>query len=180
MPSYVVKSADIGESLRRIEEIVTEGGGRIIAFKREFIPLLQKPENRRIQHFYYCDDREGISVRLFDRPFAEENSDLNFRKSRIIFRAGQVGTDDGPLKSKLVRVWDDYEKPPRGVNTNDEDEADKYFAGRNGGVVQSKKVELTEAMIDDSITQRYATLWRTTYLGSDFFTRFEEALANHR
>src|ERR1039457_5467019 len=125
MPSYIVKSADIGQTLRRIEEIVSRERGRIIAYKREFIPLFQQPENRRIQHFYYCDDHKGISVRLFDPQFVTDNSDLRFRDSRIIFRADQLGKDDSPAKQALLRVRDNYEKPPRAVNTNKVGSADK-------------------------------------------------------
>jgi hypothetical protein len=42
----------------------------IIAYRQDIVRELQLPENRRILYFYYCDNREGISVRLYDPTFA--------------------------------------------------------------------------------------------------------------
>src|SRR4051812_41128413 len=72
MASYIVKSSDIGRTLTRIEELVTKSAGTVLTNKRDFVPVLGTETYRRIQNFYYCDDFEGITVRLFDRQFISE------------------------------------------------------------------------------------------------------------
>jgi MoxR-like ATPase len=180
MASYIVKSTDIARTLQRIEEVVSRSAGNVIAYKRDFIPLLQRPENRRIQHFYYCDDFEGISVRLFDPQFATDNRDVRFRDSRIIFRAGKLGKENGPTKAELLRVWDGYEKPPRGVNTNDPENADKYFGTLNGGSVPDGQALLKDMQQDEqAVLPRYTALWESTCIRGDFFRRMEDTLTKY-
>jgi hypothetical protein len=121
-----------------MHELVSRLGGNVIAYEHDIVSLLQRAENRHIEHFYYCDDFGGISVRLFDPQLAGENPDLTFRDSRIIFRAVKLGKEGGPSKTELLKVWDGHKKPPTGINTNNPESADKYFATLNGESVKNE------------------------------------------
>ena len=181
MSSYVVKTIDIGRTLGRIEEIVARSGGAVITHKRDIVQLLQQPQNRRIQYFYYCDDFEGVSVRLFDTQFAANNPHLSFRQSQVIFRAKRLGSNDGPIKKEILQAWEQHDMPPAGVNTNNPEDAEKFFVTMNGESVDKNLSESADGQVqDDAVLPRYQALWDTTCIKSEFYRKFENALIKQR
>jgi hypothetical protein len=180
MSSYIVKSTNIAEAMKKLADIVSQSGGSISTYKQDIGPALQSKEYSRIRHFYYCDDREGITVRLFDPEFASQSSDLGFKSSRVIFRAEKLGREDGPAKKELLQTWEKYQHPPPGVNTNNIESADKYFFKQlNGGPVQTEVEPLEYAESNkELVLARYQSLWETTCIGSDFFSKLEATLVS--
>jgi len=180
MSSYVVKSTGISQTLERMAELVPRFGGKVIAYKHDILSLLHA-KNARIQYFYYCDDFGGISVRLFDPQFAAENSDIKFRKSRIIFRAEKLGKEQGSAKAELLQLWDDHKEPPTGVNTNNMESADNYFATLNGATVTNDQELLSNQEQDDELVlPRYKSLWERTSIRGRFFKQLEDTLAKYQ
>ncbi len=180
MGSYIVRSRDIAETIKRLDDIARRQGGQVPIYERDIVPLLGRPENRRIQYFYYCDNREGITVRVYDGQFGERNPTLRYRERPVLYRAEELGTEDGPAKREMLRAWDGYEKAPRDVNTNNTEAAERYFGSRNGDDVQDHPFDITSPSFEDSLPERYRSLWKSTYLGGQFFSRFEEILNTHR
>jgi hypothetical protein len=103
MSSYIVKSTNIAVTLERIRELVSGSGGSVKEYRRDLVPSLCNTDNSRIQHFYYCDDREGITVRVFDARFASGNPDRRFRDSPIMLRAEKLGNEGAPVKRGFLR-----------------------------------------------------------------------------
>lgn len=181
MSSYIVKAVDIAQTLERIKQVVSRSGGHVSVYNGDVILSLQLPENRHIQNFYYCDDFEGITVRLYDSHFFIENSDARLKYSRLLLRAGQLGNDGGPVKGEILKVWDHCESPPSGVNTNNAERADKYLGNLNGVPVRTREATTNSAQHDEEIVlPRYKSLWETTCIRGEFYQKLEGTLTRHQ
>jgi hypothetical protein len=180
MPSFIVKSTDIAVTLQRIEELVTRSGGSIVLYKRDSVRLLQREDYKRIQYFYYCDDANGITVRVYDPQFAN-SPDVRPKDPQIIFRAEKIGKPGETVKSELLQIWEQHSVPPQGVNTNSTGAADVFFMTLNGGSMQAEAASIgNSAEVKISSIPRYERLWETTCIDSDFFIQFENALISFK
>jgi hypothetical protein len=129
MPSFIVETSDIGGWISEATKTITSHGGTIRFVANEVLgELKQYP---RIRYFYYCDDLQGITIRLFDESFWADHKHLTQRKSRVIFRAKNAGTHESALKQSLLKLWEDVSIPPAGMHAMDSEKATAFFEEHN-------------------------------------------------
>src|SRR5438477_9634968 len=74
MGSYVVRTDDISAVIARMEE--EKGPAGRLVYSKELVDRLKEAKFRRIKWFFYCDDREGNTIRVFDGRFLQDCGNL--------------------------------------------------------------------------------------------------------
>jgi hypothetical protein len=104
MSSYVARTNDISVVVHKMEEIAKREGGTV-KYAPEMLDVLGRPENRRIKFFYYCDNHQGITVRLYDRKLVEQHPEIICESPRVILRGKGLGEYKGDAKHAQSADW---------------------------------------------------------------------------
>ena len=88
MGSYVVKSDDIRNTIAQIEAAKPPHG--TLDYRPALLDRLAEPDFRRIKWFFYCDDKQGNTIRVFDAAFLEAHGHL-FSEKYVLLRGKNLG-----------------------------------------------------------------------------------------
>ena len=145
LSSYIVRTLDISSLVAKAEQIVARSGGRAEARKPASHQAALR-EHPRVQYFYYCDDREGITVRLFDEEISRSYADIFSRKSRVFFRAKKLGDEGGAVKNEIRGLWDEIQSRPTGlgVGVGSVQQTEDYFRKLNG--IDAEPIPIQESV----------------------------------
>jgi hypothetical protein len=65
---------------------------------------------RHLRHFYYCDDKEGNTIRVYDAGFWDAlGGNTAQAREHVILRGKRVGPSNGDLKRRIRALFDDVE-----------------------------------------------------------------------
>jgi MoxR-like ATPase len=174
MGSYVVKTDDIREVIRRMDAL--KGNGTL-EYKQDLLNHLKEDEYRRIKWFFYCDDRRGNTIRAFDPPFFKMFRNLFGVEKYLLLRGRNLGKEGESPKNEMLDLFDAREDPhPPYVTWKGEPEALKHFEQLNS----------MEIVVPPRVTPpgpsnaRYQPLVDETFLDHAFFERLEGLLNDHR
>lgn len=180
MGSYVVKSDDIREVIRQME--VLKGSAGALVYKQDLLNHLKEIEYRRIEWFFYCDNRQGNTIRVFDRPFLEKY-ESSFTEKSVLLRGENLGRESEPPKSEMLRLFkdrkDDY---PPFVTWEGKPEALAYFEQLNSNANEGEDDVLSinsTKQLDEKLA-RYQPMVDETFLDHAFFARLERLLDDQR
>lgn len=183
MASYVARSENITRVIQQMNRLAEATG--TIEFHPDLIPALTSGENRPLKWFYYCDDRNGITIRLYDEEFRKQHGRIfQTYETYVILRGKNLGTDRDRTKREMRGLFDELLQPPREINTNNPERALEYFQARNTrdtspevATMTNKAFDVTPRTVDDS---RYQQLVEETFLDALFFDSLERLLKQHR
>jgi hypothetical protein len=174
MGSYVVKTDDIREVIRQMKEL--KGAGAL-KYDQDLLNHLMEDEYRRIKWFFYCDDKEGNTIRVFDRQFFERFRSF-FEEKYVLLRGKNLGNEGKSPKIEMLGLFNKDRKDPYPdhVTWEGKPETLKYFeqlnSNDNNGEKPPKPPEPPEP--------RYQPLVDKTFLDHAFFKRLERLLEDHR
>lgn len=180
MGSYVVKADDIRNLIEQIEALKPEAA--TLDYKRDLLDRLMEPEFRRIKWFFYCDDRQGNTIRVFDRHFLQQYARL-FGEKYVLLRGKNLGNESGDPKRQILSLFSEVRKDyPSSVTYEGEPACLEYFDQLNSAspprdeeVIVTYPNEQTEEG-----NPRYQPLVNATFLNHEFFRRFENLLNAYR
>ena len=131
--SYLCHIDDLGRVIDRMKKLAV-GMEVTFHYDLQLVRELSLPKWARIKWFYYCDQQEGNTIRLYDREFFQGFRHL-YKEPRtcVILRGNDLGKTSGDVKAAVRRLLGPLEKPPPGVNTNPEnyDNCIRFFGQRN-------------------------------------------------
>ena len=92
-------------------------------------------EYPRIQWYYYCDNRKGNTVRLYDSEFFQKFRRLYVeQKNYDILRGTDLGDTDEALKQEFLSLLDERKDARKeGLSTNWPKKCLAYFEQKNNG-----------------------------------------------
>ena len=181
MRSYICQIDDLGELIKNMRKLA-EGTAGMFDYKAGIISKIE--EYRRIKWYYYCDCREGNTIRLYDSEFHERFGTLRELnklyvepKGYVILRGHDLGTPDETLKQKIRDLFENMEKPPPGINTKHRKACLSYFEERNKKERKpNKSYEVLKGKVRDRKTSfmKFVEMLETTtsWLDSPASTRF--------
>jgi hypothetical protein len=178
--SYVVKTDDIREVIRQMGALT--GPGKL-HYKEDLLDHLMEDEYRRIKWFFYCDNKQGSTIRVFDRHFYEKFQPLFWKtKGYQLLRAKNIGEQDGKAKSGMLRLFNDRRDRPRGVTSKGDTKTLDYFERLNSNPNYGKDdvVSINSTKQLDESLARYQPLVDETFLDHAFFKRLERLLDDQR
>ncbi len=185
MGSYVVRIDDIAEVIRQMDVYAGKRGG-VLSYNIELIKQLASKEFERIRWFYYCDDRDGNTIRLYDTQFFNKfNHYYDDSNYRVILRGKNLGSDNEDTKKQIINLFSESLSPPRHVNTNKLEECNKYFEGvdKNNGDERKEETPGEAIRVEEetvSVDARFQKLINETFLDERFFSGMESLLKEHR
>lgn len=129
MASFIVRIEDLGTFIEKLEQVA-----KSLRYKKpELVEILRSPAFRRIKWFYYCDHKEGITLRIFDSEFRKNQPSLFQVPSQyvILEEAEKLGKEEGETKQRIRGLFDEKRDPPPGVNAKSLESAEEYFQSLN-------------------------------------------------
>ena len=179
MGSYVVKTEDICEVIRRREAL--KGPAATLDYKQDLVNHLREDEYRRVKWFFYCDDKYGNTIRVFDHQFLEEYGSL--LKKKVLVEGKNLGREGEPLKSKMLDLFSDRkDEYPRTVTYDGGLAALEYFGLLNGnandGEDYVQSVSSNEQVAEN--LAKYQPLVDATFLDHAFFEQLESLLEDYK
>jgi hypothetical protein len=66
----------------------------LLEYKQNLLNHLMEQRYRRIKWFFYCDDKQGNTLRVFDRQFLEEFGSI-FGNTHVLLRGKNLGQEGG-------------------------------------------------------------------------------------
>src|SRR5262245_58813275 len=94
-----------------------------------------QPDFRRIKWFFYCDNFEGITFRVFDRRLEEKYQQFFVRSERwLLLRGQRLGEENEPIKVKILSLFTQLQREgeyPKFVTHKGEAECLDYFERLN-------------------------------------------------
>lgn len=129
--SYYCEIPNLGQLIADMKR-ACEGVRATFLYDERAIAELNRREWARIKWFYYCDQHDGNTIRLYDRQFFQEVQGL-YREPRtcVILRGKNLGKASGDVKTAIRRFLGTLNEPPSGVNTKPENmENCMQFFGR--------------------------------------------------
>jgi len=83
-----------------------KGATGTVDYKAELVEGLMHPDFRRIKWFFYCDNFEGNSIRVFDRQLVDKYKHL-FRPSEswMLLRGHRLGQENESSKHEMLRLF---------------------------------------------------------------------------
>jgi hypothetical protein len=129
MGSCVVKTDDIREVIRQMEAL--KGTASTLDYKQDLLDHFKEDEYRRVKWFFYCDDRLGNTIRVFDQLLLKEYGSL-FKEKNVLLRGENLGQESESPKSEMLHLFNDRKDDyPRFVTWKGEPEARDYFEQLN-------------------------------------------------
>lgn len=179
MGSYVVKPHDIREVIRKMDSL--KGPAKLV-YEEDLLNHLMEDEYRRIKWFFYCDDRMGNTLRVFDRQFVEKHA-RSFKKKFELLRGENLGREAAAPKDEMLRLFIDRKDPyPRHVTWEGHPDTLDYFEqlNRNTNDEENGVLPIYSTQQPDENLARYQPLVDKTFLGHSFFKRLEGLLNDQR
>src|SRR5580704_17668741 len=180
MGSYVVKTDDIREVVRQMESLKSPAA--TLEYKQDLLDHFNEDEYRRVKWFFYCDDRLGNTIRVFDQQFVKQYGHL-FKEKNVLLRGENLGKESESFKREMLHLFserkDDY---PRFVTWKGESEAYGYFEQLNSNLIDREDDVLSinsNEQLDESLA-KYQPLVDATFLDHAFFKRFEGLLEDYK
>jgi MoxR-like ATPase len=178
--SYVVKADDIQDLIKQIEEL--RPATARLNYRKDLLERFTEPEFQRIKWFFYCDDKQGNTIRVFDTGFLKRYGKI-LDNEHILLSGNELGNADGDLKQRILALFSATRKDyPKSVNYRGGPACQEYFdqlnkasLERNDGVITMDTTEHVEESL-----QRYQALVDATFLSHDFFRRFEGQLKAYK
>jgi len=131
MGSYICQIDDLGELIKNMGRLA-EGTQGSFRYKEKEGVILKLKEYPRIKWYYYCDNAEGNTIRLYDSEFYNEFSKLYKEpKDYVILRGYDLGKARETLKQKIRDLFESMEKPPPEIKAKHPDKCLPYFEERN-------------------------------------------------
>jgi hypothetical protein len=141
MGSYVVKTNDVREVLGKMEAL--KGTAATFQYKQNLLNHLMEDEYRRIKWFFYCDDDEGNTIRVFDRRFIENfGGSLSASDKPLLLRGKGIGPEGKSPKTEMLGLFPDVKRKgeyPRHVTWEGGAETLAYFEELNGNQPTNEK-----------------------------------------
>src|SRR4051812_30202285 len=100
--SYVVKTDDIRDLMEQIDGLKPPAA--TLDYKKDLLDRLREPEFRRIKWFFYCDDKDGNTIRVFDSRFLQQYGRL-FREKHLLLRGEKLGSKGEDLKRRVLSLF---------------------------------------------------------------------------
>lgn len=96
--NYICEIGNLDGFVGQMEELC-EGTNTEFHFKGEIVRELQRREWKRIRWFYYCDQQDGNTIRLYDREFFARFKHLYWAQGDyVILRGNELGTPYDKVK----------------------------------------------------------------------------------
>jgi hypothetical protein len=133
--SYKCRIEDLGELIADMRR-VSKDTAATFDYRQEVVEALGHSKWRRCKWFYYCDQQDGNTIRLYDREFFHDCPDLYVEAcTYVILRGKNLGKPSGNVKTAIRRLPSLGLKPPEelppGINTNDPEKCLYFFDGLN-------------------------------------------------
>jgi len=182
MGSHVVKTDDIREVIRRMQD--HKGSTGTFDYRMELVEHLLEPEFRRVRWFFYCDDRQGNTIRVFDREFLKEYGNL-FKsvdsEKHVLLCGHDLGEESDATKREILALFSEVRDAPRSVNWRGGPECLDYFEKLNSESDDAEEMMIAanEFKQPNEDLARYQPLVDETFLDHSFFKRLERLLEDH-
>jgi len=139
MASYICKIEDLGGFIDQMKEFV-KGTKGYFDYKEGVATQLNENEYSRINWYFYNDNDEGNTIRLYDSEFQKDFCKLYVEhKNYVILRGHNLGKAHETLKQKFRDLLENIKKPPPGVNTKHPGKCLSYFEEeRNNGSMENE------------------------------------------
>ncbi len=138
MGSYIVKSANLREVVRQWRQLAQQlKPGHRFDLRESLFDHLEQPQFQRIQWFYYCDNDQGVTIRLYDRAFTAAHNGDYIDQDDCVLRGIGLGDEQDNLKRQMLALFDEHERrilsggPDRRKTRSDFFEA-RNKPGKNG------------------------------------------------
>jgi hypothetical protein len=163
LSSYIVRTLDISSLLAKAEQIVLQSGGELKFVNRSLIAVLR--EHPRVQYFYYCDDREGITLRLFDEEISRSYAHVFSRKTKVFFRGKKLGVEGGRVKSELLALWDEVQPRPSGLGVGSIGETEQYFKNLNSKDSEPHLIQESVSLLLEDFLSKFDAIRKSAPYG---------------
>jgi MoxR-like ATPase len=183
MGSHVVKTDDIREVIKQMEAL--KGPAATLDYKQDLLNHLMEDEYRRVKWFFYCDDRQGNTIRVFDRRFLKEYANL-FKtvdsEKHVLLRGEKFGKEGDATKRGVLALFSEVRDAPRVVNWRGGPECLDYFEKLNSESDDAEDVMIVANEVEqpNEDLARYQPLVDETFLDHSFFQRLERLLEDHK
>ncbi len=181
MGSYVVKADDIAKVIQQITVLIPHTA-KLEALK-PLVDNIRQPEFRRIKWFFYCDDKQGNTIRVFDSSFDDKYRALFTKDRHVLLRGKNIGPENAKVKREILGLFTEVSKDvPPFVTYEGSRECFEYFEEKNrdSGTGDDHVIDNYVVEHPIEIQQRYQTLINQTFLDHDFFRSLETLLQTHR
>lgn len=179
MASFIVRIEDLSTFVERLQQVA-----KGFRYKRDLIETLRSADFRRIKWFYYCDDLEGITLRILDDKFTKSESHLfEVPGQNVILKGENLGSEDQEIKQSIRSLFDEKHAPPPGVNSTREnrEKSEEHFQALNqAGVSPMPTTHETAEFVPRAEDNRYAELTRETFLEASFYGDMEKVLTDSK
>jgi MoxR-like ATPase len=134
--SYVVRSNDLAAVVDNWRALQGPQN-RVFNYKPNLFTYLNSPEFQRIQWFYYCDDRDGLTIRVYDRAFRQQHlADYVDANQYVVLRGEHLGTDGNDvLKGQYRNAFVKAEAATRKALPNMPHVRTDFFEHRNNAQI---------------------------------------------
>jgi len=191
MPSYIVKISDFATFVELIDDLKNQHKNHFpnINFVKvqKAINLLSKPENKSVQWYYYCDDFQGNTIRLYDQNILKAIGKDPFDKDpAVIFQGTEIGEENEILKREIRKLFEQISSAKNeGLTTGIKDRKKCYdfFEKKNRDPITISdppnpvQVPDTDNSQDDP---RYKKLIEETYLDAMFLKKLKRMLETQK
>lgn len=183
MGSHVVKADDIREVIRRMQDY--KGPTGTFDYRMALVEHLLEPEFRRVRWFFYCDDRQGNTIRVFDREFLKKYGNL-FKtvdsEKHVLLRGENLGKESDATKREILALFSEVRDAPRFVTWRGGPECLDYFEKLNSESddAEDMMIAANEVKQPTEDLARYRPLEDETFLDHSFFHRLERLLEDHK
>jgi len=181
--AYICRINNLSELINQMERLAKDK----FSYDKKVIEELNRDQYKRIKWFYYCDQQEGNTIRLYDSKFFEEFRDLYKEPGTyVILRGRDLGEPEGTLKKNIRDFLEHCEElkdtHQEGLSINDPAACLKYFEklNRPNGPNKGGNGKNVKISIADEIKKRYEKLIEEMYLEASWFYKFENLLLEHR
>jgi DNA polymerase III delta prime subunit len=134
MPSYVVQSQNVRNLVTGWEQLAHNHNAAQAQFRYEetLFAHLEEARFRRIQWFYYNDNDNGVTIRLYDSDFGVAYPNDFVEGNCVVLRGRHLGPAGGPLKGAMRALFN-TRRPPHDLGADFQTRID-YFERLNNGV----------------------------------------------
>jgi hypothetical protein len=102
--SYIVRTDRIVDVVGRMKQLAPEATWDVVEGASELLD----GEFSHMKYFYYCDDKEGNTIRAYDPAFTEAMQKAGiWLTDHVILRGHKVGPRNGEVKGRIRGLFDD-------------------------------------------------------------------------
>jgi len=181
--NYVVKAENLRDLIRQMNDL--KGPVATLDYRRDLVEHLLEPEFRRIKWFFYCDRRQGNTIRVFDRGFLESYGNL-FKtvdsEKHVLLRGDKLGEENGVTKRGILGLFSEVRDAPPFVTWQAKPEALDYFEKLNSEAhdAEDEMTSENEHEQPNEYSGRYKQLETATFLKHSFFRTLEGLIEDYK